>query len=311
MESMVIKYLNQEINISKEYCMALYLRDRYSRLAEANAKSYMQLYYYKYGDFLTFASNFCADGCKLLYSFFDRMAQELMALKTYDVDKERILQEHGDYIFEYLFYMHNEVNKLCESVDNEIESQRQLRELRKASRSRVVGGGFGISGALKGMALAGALNTASGIVHSGANAIGNAKTRLLINRKYQEAYNSKEMQSMVEECYKDCIIRCEKVLEKYLYIPDFPIEENLSRVRTLKSNLSKIPSNEYPIIIADIIKLNPFDFEIYKQILPIYGDSTGDLRKIFSYLPEGANQGWKCEYDYLIKSIFLKKLKKK
>jgi hypothetical protein len=55
-----------------------------------------------------------------------------------------------------------------------IEGEREYRDARKDSRSRWSGGGFGISGALSGAAKAGALNMASGLLHSAFNAAANA-----------------------------------------------------------------------------------------------------------------------------------------
>lgn len=55
-----------------------------------------------------------------------------------------------------------------------VNGDREYRDARKDSRSRWSGGGFGISGALSGAAKAGALNMASGLLHSAFNAATNA-----------------------------------------------------------------------------------------------------------------------------------------
>jgi len=51
------------------------------------------------------------------------------------------------------------------------------RSLRRASRFQVVGGGFGIAGALKGIADAAAINMVTGAAHGLANTAGNARSR--------------------------------------------------------------------------------------------------------------------------------------
>ena len=56
-------------------------------------------------------------------------------------------------------------------IENEAEKD-AYRTSRREGRGRVVGGGFGFEGAVKGMAQAGALNAASGALHGTVNIIG-------------------------------------------------------------------------------------------------------------------------------------------
>ena len=51
---------------------------------------------------------------------------------------------------------YNIIAKAYNEIQEEYEDEIEYRELRKASRGRVVGGGFGFGGAIKGMAMAGA-----------------------------------------------------------------------------------------------------------------------------------------------------------
>lgn len=61
-------------------------------------------------------------------------------------------------------------------IADQLAEEKEYREYRKATRAEAIGGGFGLGGAIKGMATAGAINMATGAAHSVANAIGNASS---------------------------------------------------------------------------------------------------------------------------------------
>ena len=62
--------------------------------------------------------------------------------------------------------------KACVAVKEGAEYEKQYRELRKQSRGKWVGGGFGLGGAIGGAAQAGLLNAGSGLLHSTVNIFG-------------------------------------------------------------------------------------------------------------------------------------------
>lgn len=72
----------------------------------------------------------------------------------------------------------NEALRRIQSQYQQIErtqaAEEEYRQARKDNRGRWQGGGFGLGGALKGAAEAGALNMVSGLGHSMVNAVGNA-----------------------------------------------------------------------------------------------------------------------------------------
>ncbi len=66
-----------------------------------------------------------------------------------------------------------DLKKEIDEVDIRKEKEQMYRQARKAGRGRVVGGGFGFGGAIKGMAQAGMMNAVSGMAHSTVNLVGN------------------------------------------------------------------------------------------------------------------------------------------
>ena len=70
----------------------------------------------------------------------------------------------------------------------ELQDAKDYRAERKACRGRVQGGGFGVGGALKGMAAAGAMNAMSGATHSVFNCIGNVGSSISASSKKKRLY---------------------------------------------------------------------------------------------------------------------------
>lgn len=76
------------------------------------------------------------------------------------------------------------------SILSKQEGEEAYRRARKASRGRWQGGGFGLSGAIKGAVQAGAMNAASGLGHSLANAVGNTGSAISAMASKNELYHS-------------------------------------------------------------------------------------------------------------------------
>lgn len=93
-----------------------------------------------------------------------------MNLKIYDIDARQFFEEF--YQRRY-FHWEEDFGEVQDSYMSIRLKQKQLdeyRTMRRQTRSRWVGGGFGIGGALKGAAKAGAMNMASGALHGLFNA---------------------------------------------------------------------------------------------------------------------------------------------
>lgn len=110
---------------------------------------------------------------KLIYQYaVTPLYEVLRKCDIYDITSEKFAAtccsvHYSKQVFNGLLQQQTEIEK---NRAEEVE----YRAERKAGRGRVVGGGFGMSGALKGMAEAAAMNAVTGIAHSAVNAIGNA-----------------------------------------------------------------------------------------------------------------------------------------
>ena len=131
---------------------------------------------------------------------------ELPQLGIYDMSEERYDEECLA-----IEAIGNALDKVADAY-NEIvaqqEAEEEYRAERKASRGRVVGGGFGVGGALKGMATAGAMNAISGAGHSIVNAFGNLGSAIEASSAKKELYNNASVKSLLREAVRDDVLSC-------------------------------------------------------------------------------------------------------
>lgn len=214
----------------------------------------------------------------------------------------------------------------------EAEQLEEYRSRRKNNRGRFIGGGFGVSGAISGAAQAGALNIATGILHSGFNLVGKAFTAMHNNREKQKIFNNpntkKNLLSALHKSIFDTRIAFMKAsvdydkydTQDYLSGSLQPDDEKKS-IRLLSNLHSKnIPENEIKNVCVDLVNLNPFNIEIYYYIVEKFGDNLKETESIANYfyidlkeyknslaLKKYSNLGFKSEQKLLNNIQELKK----
>ena len=87
-------------------------------------------------------------------------------------------------------YALDTVESQYDAITEQQHAEKEYREARKASRGRWRGGGFGLGGALKGAATAGALNAVSGFGHDLVNSAGNLSSALDASNAKSDLYKS-------------------------------------------------------------------------------------------------------------------------
>lgn len=159
-------------------------------------------------------------------------------------------------------------NNILKQQNAEIE----YRADRKAGRSRWVGGGFGLGGALKGATQAAALNAVSGLGHSVFNAIGNAGSALSASMDKSALYKNAATQDtllhgiLTDLCtvyfaHIDLINKC-----KSGYIRSVFDEDKSS---ALFENAKKLPDKREDLLIQ-AFTLCPWSAELVKYIFIHY-----------------------------------------
>lgn len=114
-----------------------------------------------------------AEAGSLISRYIARPLYDELASKyeIFDISKETYADKCID--LDSIYTAFNKIAEKYNAINSERDTAIQYRAARKDSRGRWEGGGFGVSGAIKGAATAGAMNLASGAAHSAFNAVGN------------------------------------------------------------------------------------------------------------------------------------------
>ena len=125
----------------------------------------------------------------------DELYGRLASMEIYDISR-------GDYIRQCvdMSYLDESVERIeyrIMEITQDKNAMKAYREARKAYRGKFIGGGFGISGAIKGSVKAGALNATTGMAHSLVNTLGDAGSSIAAAAKKAGLYNSDTKDSLV------------------------------------------------------------------------------------------------------------------
>lgn len=174
-------------------------------LASADAEAEFLEWYKKQGNISAVLSGYREQAADLVLKYaVVPLYDELVDLGIYDVTKigyaeECLVAEEFTEAFETVADKYNE-------IVTEQEEKINYRAERKAGRARVVGGGFGVSGAVKGMATAGVMNAASGLGHSLVNAIGNAASSMAASSAKKALYQNQNTAKCLATAIKEDVI---------------------------------------------------------------------------------------------------------
>lgn len=139
----------------------------------------------------------------------------LQSFEIYEYDRTRVIAIYKKYATNYINACAEVYAQYCE-IRGDQENAKRSREFAKANRGRFVGGGFGIGGAAKGIAMAGAANLATGALYSVGNLLGNAVSKLGADILCDRLFSSKETITFLRNALKNDFLIGTDVLEEIL-----------------------------------------------------------------------------------------------
>ena len=191
-----------------------------------------------------------------------------------------ILERHGFYAFDEQI---KKLENLASDIDIQREREKTYRDYRKASRNRFIGGGFGVEGAIKGMAMASAANAATGAFHSVVNTFGNIGSSIK---------RSIAMDNLYHGGCGDILKAIDKDVMKFYYVSEEIFSENgfiteniPERIRQADSIYSQLENGTIPVssqedAVIRMITTFPGKFEYYALAVNLLGGSNGELKKL-------------------------------
>lgn len=209
---------------------------------------------------------------------------------VYSLDEKNLYDKYADCARSTIYFYEavDEMQHKADAVDIRREEEELYRRARKAERGRVVGGGFGFGGAVKGMAQAGMMNAATGIAHSAVNAVGNigssisaSSDKAILFKQYREPLKNALMKDLynIRNAIRIALKKEAGIVCKYVTVS----ESDKAKAIWNNYSLGRIPAEKRKEQIIDALTLNPYNLKIYLSIWEDYGDENGELRKMATY----------------------------
>lgn len=215
----------------------------------------------------------------------------LVENEIYDCSEELFIHRYQERYFNFAKQPQFQ-NFLSHYVDlaNEYMEKRTQKAYNRANRSQWMGGGFGITGAIKGAAQAAVLNAATGVVRG----IGDGISDFASSTAYKSKQNSllsddvfQEFDIALQNCIHGCILACQIEYSTHKGILcSWSQRENIEKsfaifnnVQTRVTNTSKIAK-----LMSTAIELSPYNEEYYSFLYRQDGIDKTEVLALAEYL---------------------------
>lgn len=174
--------------------------------------------------------------------------------------------------YEIMQYYHY-IEKIVEEYSDINGEKDQLRELRIAqqnARGKWQGGGFGISGAIKGAMVAGALNWGNDLLHSIGDSSKKNSDNKYIEKRLNDLYKDPKTKYIFVEGAYECIMSVADALYYEMEAQGIFEINTYDRIRASKCS-KRAEDNENALEMIEAIKLNPYSIDYYKEFIELVG----------------------------------------
>lgn len=242
--------------------------------------------YQQYGDMDQTITHMEDDLYHLFGSVITSYVDALINKGYYELSTTSFMQEY----YTEASHIEYACSKICDAY-NEIvmtkKQQEEYRRLRKASRGRWQGGGFGIGGAVKGAALAGTANIITGAGHTVFNAIGNIGSSIAASGKKRKLYNDPNTLNTLLTALRSDIFG---IIKAYVTFMERNTEcrytvrytNVCNEVQNILNNIKQrnLDEDEFRKVIYKAFEKDPYNPDIYTLLLHRYGDDKNELSEI-------------------------------
>lgn len=200
------------------------------------------------------------------------------------------IEEYYAEFFEYSHYFDVVKERYLQIVYTENELQ-NYREIQRSDRSKWQGGGFGLSGAVKGAVTASVLNLGQSVVRGVSDSIVNANDAAKIREaKHALFTNHDTLKILIDGVFDCCFQVFYGVLCEYEAFTGYrsPSVES-DTASAILENTKKYVKEEGQILtnVIQSINMNPYNFDSYAYLYDIFGDENGEIEQIVTYFGFG------------------------
>ncbi len=279
----VFKLGNRTIKLPYLTDQYVYLEDRFNLTAELAIENFFESYDTKFKD-LEGMLIYCMENFSGYYEIAIKHGINFAEFFNYN-NFEAIFTS---YIDENCFSFVSEIEGLADSYEKtmmKVAETEYNRAVRKESRGVWEGGGFGISGAIKGAITAKAMNAISGSMHSIANGIGNATTKSKAESEFNRIYKDEDIiENLAGMLYSDIMSIKECVIKAVeggydIEIPEVYSEEEIEKASKIYNKLLEGGYKEKEVYdrILDMLIAYPFNLDYYIRALALKPDEIDGI----------------------------------
>jgi hypothetical protein len=254
----------------------------YDDLAVKCADKYLYECYKKYDGLDGFSKNGFEGGWNVIGEALTKTIQICANAKRYDIDENSFVDQYGEYCFSDWVEVFNEINDKYMEIVLKAEELDKYRTQRRQSRARIVGGGFGLQGAVKGMMTAGAANMAWGAVHGAFNLVGKGISMIGDSIQKSNIYNSEETKKNLWYGIYGAVFNIHYALCKIFKIPVIA-DGDIKTADTLFKNIGRMKQEDIMENLVKILSLDPYKRGAYEYCIEAYGDKQNEVQKMANF----------------------------
>ena len=171
------------------------------------------------------------------------------------------------------------------SIIRTAQDREMLRAEGGQSRPSMIGGGFGVEGAVRGVAAATAVTAAVGLVYGTASAVGKAVATGGDKRKKTALFQAPTTKAILSDVLLGValaghrlvadIVNREREETRFEVVSDVAERRALALMANVEAG--RVPTSETPDVLAEAIQLNPFSDPAWKLWIERVGDEDGSV----------------------------------
>ena len=242
--------------------------------------------YKRLGNIVDVHNQFLSIGNEALEKVAEQAVKIFSECGIYDVNANKILNATDFHVSPLNLWANyfSQIDNIYVRIEQRSIAEKDARELQKETRMRVVGGGFGLSGAAKGMVQAGAINMLTGAAYDFVNMFGDMQSDKAASKSKEALYESLDTLYTLQLGFSAATNVIKQIIFKILRIKPFE-DNNVEQAVAILENVHKgnIPKENVEKAIAQALLSNPFDAKLYRAYISRFGDRSFQLERMAEF----------------------------
>lgn len=247
-----------------------------------NSKSKFEVWFDRQGNCATLLKNEDNFIIDIVWQYIVKTVEILNNHQVYMLDENAIGNKYFSKAMDSWIDVINDMEFKLQDIEEERDAAVEYRKMRKESRGKFVGGGFGFKGALKGMVEAGTLNATTGMAHSVVNTFGNMGSSISASANKGQLYRNTKpvlLKALIQTCNNSRWAMIHTLEEEINMKFEYVTVEDAQKARAILKNHAdgKIPEEQLKKQLISALKLDKTNEEVYCAIWQAYGDKNHGL----------------------------------